>query len=164
MLNKSYHSGLTVLELLVALAIIGIVATAAPNFWTWVKSYGYKNSYHQLQDSLSSLRNEALSKNTTARLVIEKSGDVYTLRSYVSSVPVANCSVSGSWTQLPDEILNVPGAFQITGAAMTNLCFYRDGSASGGTYTITQKDGGTDIGRAVITISMATGYMDVQAH
>lgn len=162
-MKKETNTGLTVLELLITLAIIAIVATTAPNFFSWTKRYGYKNTYHHLEQTLSSLRSEALSQNTSTRLVVENNGNAYTLHSYVTPTPVSSCDSSGGWTDLSSEALSIPSSFQVTGDGVSGVCFYRDGSASGGTFNITQKNGGTDIGSATITVIVATGYLDVTA-
>ncbi len=155
-------SGFTVLELLIVVAIIGTLAVfVLPGIDTWTAKRSYRNLYHDLVTQLAEARSEAQIRATTLRVLTSRNGDNYTVTTFFSPAPVANCNAAGVWTQLSQVTLEAPTLFEITGNGIGNVCFYRDGSASGGQYNVVQKDGGNDIGGAAVTVTIATGYLDV---
>jgi prepilin-type N-terminal cleavage/methylation domain-containing protein len=173
-IHHSLAKGFTLLELLVALAILAIVITVArsPDLDMSNAKTSFQNTTQTLKSSLSTLRNQALSMGTTTRMAIAANNGVYTITTFSSPAPVNNCTNAGAWTQLSSNVINVHGLYQITGAAMANTCFYRDGTSSGGVFTIApillgitpqaqSNAENTQLKQAVITVTIATGYLDV---
>lgn len=156
--------GFTLLELLVTIAVIAIVLSVSTSLDldNWNAQKTFTNTFNSLQSELSSLRNEALMRNTTTRIVITSSSGTYTINTYYSPSPVSTCSSAGSWTSLvSSRTLSMHSKYQMTGSAMSNICFYRDGTSSGGTLTIAPITANSALKTAVVTITMATGYLDV---
>ncbi len=159
--DKKQQAGFSLLELLVVIAIMGVVTA----LFTGMEGLKSKKSYvvngTDLANELANIRYEAATRGTTTRLNLDLTDEVYTLSTLYASAPTAICNSTGSWTQIKSYQFNVADAFEITGSGVGDVCFDRDGTSTGAVYNITQKDGGTDIGSATITVIMATGYIDV---
>jgi hypothetical protein len=158
------EAGFTLLELLITLAIIAVILALAnsPDLEMSNAKTSFKNSSQTLQTALSNLRNQSLSLGTTTRMNISLTGGVYNITTYASTTPVTGCTSTGIWTQLSSSQVKLHSLYKITGTnAMANMCFYRDGTASGGTLTILPIAPGTTLKSAVINVTIATGYLDV---
>lgn len=157
-----HTDGYTLMELLITIAIVAVVATlVSPALDSWSNRKSYKNTYKQIRDELVETRHEALTRNTTGRMVLAENSGTYTITSYYSASPTTTCTTAGSWTQIDSFTVDVPDAYQISGTGMANTCFYRDGSASGGSFSITPVDSSSGLDSATITVTMSTGYLDV---
>lgn len=147
--------------MLISLAIIAIVvAVAAPNISDSNVRKGFRVAYYELVDNLKEARIEALTRNTTVRVLFDGDPGGYTMTAFFSDLPTTTCDATGVWTQLFSRTLNLTSRFQVTGTGVGNVCFYRDNTASGGTYSMTQVDEGDEYGSATITVTIATGYLD----
>jgi prepilin-type N-terminal cleavage/methylation domain-containing protein len=160
--KSSAELGFSLLELMVSIAIIATIITfTVPNFQNWSVKRSYKNTLEDLEYFLSESRNEVFTRNSTIRVSVSQSGDSYSFTRFISATPTTTCSSAGSWTEIVTRVISVNSRFQITGDSIgTNLCFFRDGSSSGGEYIISQKDGGEDMGGATLAITIATGFID----
>ena len=159
----SKNKGYTLLELLVTIAIIGSVIAVGSG--TGIGNLNAKktaqNTYKELRDQLATLRNHAMSKNTTGRIAFTQSGSTYTMTLTYSASPTTTCSSAGSWTTIQTKDIDVHSNYDITGSAFTNsLCFYRDGSSSGGSYVVAPVSGATGT-TYTLDVTIATGYIDV---
>ncbi|PIR39386.1 MAG: hypothetical protein COV35_02395 [Alphaproteobacteria bacterium CG11_big_fil_rev_8_21_14_0_20_39_49] len=159
----SYKRGYTLLELLVTIAIIASVIAVGSG--TGIGNLNTKktaqNTYKELRDQLATLRNHAMSKNTTAKIVITQVGSTYTMTLSYSAAPTNNCPSTGAWTTIQTKQIDVHTNYGITGTAFTNnLCFYRDGSSSGGAYIVAPVSGATGT-TYTLDVTIATGYIDV---
>lgn len=158
------QGGYTLLELLVTIAIVGsiLAVTAGTGMTDLSQRKTAQNTYKELRDELATANNTATSRNTTAKVIVNvDSSNIYTITTQVSSAPTTTCTTSGSWSTVSSKTLDVHNNYSITGSSMsTSLCFYRDGSSSGGTYVVSPNSGvsGTTY---TFTISIATGYIDV---
>lgn len=159
----SLNKGFSLLEMVVTLAVMGAAAGlvySGMDGWSVKKSY--KNLFNNLRYELSNLRNQAMSRDTTTRMLLQNNSGVYTITTYASSTPTTTCSTTGTWTQISSSNLDINSAYQITGSGVgTNLCFYRDGSSSGASFVISPVESGTDYNTATIDVTIATGYLDV---
>ena len=159
----SNYKGYTLLELLVTIAIIASVVAIGSG--TGIGNLNTKktaqNTYKELRDQLATLRNHAMSKNTTAKMVITQTGSTYTMTLSYSSTPTTNCPSTGTWTTIQSKEIDVHTNYSITGNAFTNdLCFYRDGSSSGGSYLVAPVSGATGT-TYTLDVTIATGFIDV---
>lgn len=156
--------GFTLLELLVTLAVIAIIVTVAntPDLELSSAKKSFLNTSQTLQTELSNLRNEAMMRNTTTRMVMTSSAGVYTITTYYSASPTTTCTSAVGTQLVAAHNISVNVLYNITGAtAMANTCFYRDGTSSGGVFTISPITVSTLLKSSVITITIATGYLDV---
>ncbi len=158
-----YNKGFTLLEMLITFAIIGVLALAAASY-NVVSSQAKKsfiNTYKTLQEQLDNLRYEALARSTTTRMVVTEGTGDFTITSYYSSTATTSCSSAGSWTVLSTRTVDISNKYGISGTGMSNSCFYRDGSSSGGDFVIAPAVAGDGLKTATITLTIATGYLDV---
>ena len=155
------RDGYTILELLVTIAILALIAAIInPDFGTWVKRQSFANSFDDLYSNLMTVKSEAMTRGTTSRINLTLQVDgTYTISGYVSALPTPTCSSGAVAIQLFSRELSVPSGYQVTGNGVGNVCFYRDGSSTGGQYVY--DDGGAGTGTGSISISVATGYLDV---
>ncbi|MCB2081026.1 MAG: prepilin-type N-terminal cleavage/methylation domain-containing protein [Rickettsiales bacterium] len=156
------QKGFTVLELLIVLALIGIVtAQVLPVSTNWTAKESLSETSETLMGALNDTRSEAQIRSTTTRLLVQRNGDTYTLTAYTSPSPVNNCDTTGTWNALFTRTMEINNQLELTGTGVGHVCFYRDGTASGGVYTIAEKADGGEIGSKTITVTIATGYLDV---
>ncbi len=160
--NKADIAGFTLLELMAVLSIIAVVSLfGLPAFQDWNAKRSFQRSINDIYSSLSRGKMEALTRNITTKVNTSQSGDAYTLTTYYNATAVTNCSTTTGWTSLDVLTTNLNSNFQITGTGIGDVCFFRDGTSSGATYTISQKNGQTDLGSGVISVILATGFIDV---
>lgn len=153
--------GFTVLELMISLAIIGIViAIVKPNLTQSKIKKEFRNSFQEIVDHLKTARIESITRNTTTRVLLTGTAGNYTMTAFFSASPTTTCDASGTWTQLYSHTLSLSDRFVITGTGVGNVCFYRDNSSNGADYSLDQVDGGTEYGAGTINVSIATGYID----
>ncbi len=154
--------GFTVLELIVVIAIIGTLSfLSAPLFQSWGSKRALDESINEFYSVFSSARLDAFARGVTIRVGSSKTNDDYTLTTYYLDGPTESCDVGLSWTQSSQRIVDLNSNFVVTGSALGNVCFYRDGTSTGGNFSFDQKNGGTDLGSADVTITLATGFIDV---
>lgn len=169
--------GLTLLELIVSLAIIGIVlVVTVPGFSPWKSEKTFNNTYTMLQDELNNLRSTAISMTTTTVMVVTQTGTTYSLSGYnYSLVPPATTCPSATpgvgWTLLYTKTIPIATNYQITGNIFpTNTCFFHDGSSSGSNFVVSQVPdtscAAVTIPNSCATISVTTasGYVDVEVN
>lgn len=162
-INKNiYQSGFTLLELLVVFGIIAVSAIfTAPYLQDWNKRSSFENSVSEIVTLLYQVKNESFLKSTTTKIVANKDGDNYDFEIFEASTPITDCAATTTWTEISDNEVSFNSKFEILESSLTDICFFRDGTSTGGTYEIRQKDSGTDLGTADISVSIATGFIDV---
>ncbi|MCH2037428.1 MAG: prepilin-type N-terminal cleavage/methylation domain-containing protein [Rickettsiales bacterium] len=158
------ENGFTLLELIITLAIIATVTVfAIPNLENTKIKREFRGYYELLNQLIVTARITAIGQGNTARLLVERDNDEYTMTVllYAGPDPIGPCNDTGTWTQIDQQIITLNTRFEITGNRVgTNLCFFRDNSSNGGGYVIEQKDDGTDFGISNINIAQATGYIN----
>jgi prepilin-type N-terminal cleavage/methylation domain-containing protein len=160
--NRRQEHGFTLLELLAVLAIIAVVSLfGLPAFQEWTAKRSFHKSVNDIYSELSQARLQAFIKNTTTKVTTSGSGDNYTMAVFYNATAVSNCSTGSGWSSLESTVVSVNTNFQISGTGIGNVCFFRDGTSTGGTYSVTQKDGQSNLGNGVISVILATGFIDV---
>lgn len=160
--SKHISSGFTILELLVVLAIIGTLSVlGTPVFQNWNTKSSFESAINDLYSSLTSARLDSFARGVSVRVNTTKSDDQYTITSYYLDSSIASCDLGQSWTQNEQKVINLNSNFVITGSGLGNICFYRDGTSTGGNFSIDEKTGGTELGTADISVTLATGFIDV---
>lgn len=71
MLPKRYSAGFSIIELMVTVAILGIIAAiAAPSYLTWIQNTKIRTAAESIQNGLQLARAEALKKNASVQFVL----------------------------------------------------------------------------------------------
>lgn len=115
--------GLTLVELLVVLAIIGLALIAVPKFVAGTPSVKLRAATDEMVATLRQLHEAAIRSQTTTELMLDPATRTYRL------------STSTGTRELPSVVTRagfIPAAFQ-RGERIARILFYADGSASGGT-------------------------------
>jgi prepilin-type N-terminal cleavage/methylation domain-containing protein len=157
-----YQSGFTLLELLIALAVIAIVTSVTVTGIGDISSKKeIQNSWKELKIVLYNLKNEAMRRSRTTRIEVTQDGDNYFISTYVSTVHTKSCNNAMVANNiLTDQPFNIPKSYTLNGNAMvTDICFYRDGSSTGGTFIFTP-DNVADTSW-ILTITKSTGKINV---
>ncbi len=147
------------------MTVMAIIATASilaiPYFQEWGAKKSFEKSINEIYSELSQTRLEAFSRGTTTRITTSRDNDEYTLIMYYNDTPVDNCAAAGGWNVIKTTALEFDTHFEATGSGIGNICFYRDGTSTGGAFSIDQKDAGVNLGSADISVVLTTGFIDV---
>jgi prepilin-type N-terminal cleavage/methylation domain-containing protein len=156
------QKGFTLLELLVTIAILSIVFVvgARTSMTNMSKSKSAQNTAKLITDTLSIIKNQSLSRNTSSKVIIVNTAGIYTMNTYISTTPIT-CGTAATWTLLTTSTISVNAAYQITGNGMAGTCFYRDGSSSGGTFVVSAITPTSETKTTTIDVTISTGFLDV---
>jgi len=160
---SSAQAGFTLLELLATLAIITTLSLfSLPVIQEWNAKRYFQRTVNDIYSSLANTRIEAFAKSTTTKITTSLTGGIYTIQMFYNDTNnSASCASSNGWVQFDTTTISISNNFEITGSGIGSICFFKDGTSSGGSFNITQKDGGTELGNSSIDIFMATGFIDV---
>lgn len=148
---------------MVVVAIIGTATLfAVPTIKDWQVRNSLNESIDEIYSSLVETKQLAYAKNTTSRILVTKSGSSYTINIYSLPTPSSACDSSlATWVTSTTRTFTLNSNFNITGSGIGNICFYRDGSSSGGAFSFSKVvNGAYDMG-ADITVVIATGFIDL---
>jgi prepilin-type N-terminal cleavage/methylation domain-containing protein len=147
-LTKNNYPAITLIELLVVIAVLGILAgVAGPNLKGWYCRQEIKNDFAELNGFLSTLRSEAINRNSTIMgfdSVREGSPDLYLISTRIgpqgTKSPCADSDIAEVFTEtfaLNIDRSSLEGV--ISGGCIS---FHADGSANDLSYTISGQCGG----------------------
>ena len=161
-LTKIDKRGFTLLELLVVFSIIAVASIfTAPYFQDWNRRSSFENSVSEVTSLLYDAKNHGLLKSTTVKIVADKNGDDYNFEIFEAATPITDCTATTTWTSITNSEVSLNPNFEILEGSLNDICFFRDGTTSGGAFNFRQKNGNTDVGIADISVTIATGFIDV---
>lgn len=160
------HNGFTLIEVMVSLAILGILAAlAAPSFTETIKRYRVNTIKDDLMASMQVARAEAIRRGKPIILIRRTGCGVDTLDSDVWScgwqaVEDSNSNNVASATEIatPVQVTTVPVGYDVMHTSLgKQVIFSRWGQAGvGQKFVITQSNDGV-AGKATLTICMSSG-------
>lgn len=161
-INITQNSGFTVLELVVVLAIIATLSVLGnPLYQNWGAKRSLDSTANEIYSELNKARIDSFSNGLSTRVLTSKNENEYTITRYILDSSQESCDVNLNWAEESQKTIEVNNNFTITGTGIGNVCFYRDGTSNGGSFSIDQKNGGSDLGNIDIMITLATGFIDV---
>ena len=142
-LTKNNYPAITLIELLVVIAVLGILAgVVGPNLNGWYCRQEIKNDFSELNGFLSTLRSEAINRNSTVMAVVESGGTGALISTKIGPQGIK----SSCGTGIDGEGITEKFTTDTDGSSLedvtTNTCFHADGSATDASYTITRQCGG----------------------
>lgn len=156
----SYKSAITLIELLIVIAIFGILAgVAGPNLTGWNCRQELLNEFNKFNQYLNEVRIEGQNRNLTSMVKVKQSqrgyGAAY-LRPWI--LPNNSCYWHTRAVALEKQIpiYTFPQETWVQGG---DICFYPDGSADGQSYQFS-RDCGTKKYTYRATVFGATGLIE----
>jgi general secretion pathway protein H len=143
------HRGTTLIELLIALAILGLVASATlPALGASIERQRFKGSAREIVTALRSARIEALRSRSETVLTLDVAERTYS----IGQGPMHRLTSADR-----QEVALVTATIEQTSPTSGNIRFFADGSSTGGTVTFTL---GSRV--RVVTVDWLTGRIEAR--
>ena len=94
---------------------------------------------------MNNARNESLQRKITVKITTSKNDDDYNFKIFTASTAITSCASPTTWTQIENKTISLHSKFQISGSGIGDVCFFKDGTSSGGLFQIRQKNGNSDL-------------------
>ena len=140
LLIKHFRSGITLIELLIVITLVGILATAAgPNLTGWNCRQEIKNDFAELNGFLEELKIESVTRNRTMLASVRNSGKGNNALIKAYQGPQGKkraCGSGAGWEYLgANDITDYEAESALENFNKT-VCFNADASATAGSYTL----------------------------
>jgi|GEM_PF-810400 type II secretion system protein H len=153
-LHISYFLGFTITEMLVVLAIIGIlIGVAGPSLLRWRDSFEVKNSVREIQMTLQLARMKAITQGVEYRVVVDLERETFQLERGDQAEGSTHWQSEGKLFTLPAGVDIASVNSYTTGKR--NKQFNPNGTCSSGSIKLQNKWGE----KYTITLTPATGYI-----
>ena len=158
---KSFKSAITLIELLIVIAIVGVMAAiAGPNLTGWNCRQNLANDFNKFNQYLNEVRIEGQNRNRTTMVRVRQSQRGYgaaSLRPF--ALMNASCSVNARSLSLERQIPSFSFPIETWVQGSQYMCFYPNGSADGRSYEFSRDCGGKKYTYKT-TIFGASGLME----
>ena len=132
--TKSYHPGMTLLEILVVLAVLGVAsAFVTPNILDWNCRQEARNDFERLNGFMQTLRLEAVNRNSTMLARVYRSGNNAIIRAYQGPQGNKKSCSGGGWNyrgQGVNDIMDYRSEKSSLSFVKRDICFEADGTAT----------------------------------
>ena len=146
--------GFTLVELITAVALIGVLSVAlAPNVSDWTEKRGVTVEVDESKILLSYAKAYSISNRIATRVTYDEGSSSLVVS---SGGALKTCATSAGWQRLNTKVKIKKSKIKIA-ATDTAICFYRDGSASGGEIEFTNNHA-----RYVLAVFSATGFIELR--
>ncbi len=134
---KNSESGFTLIEMMIAVAIIGILsALAIPSYTQWKSDHDLREAVSEFSSNLNLARVVAMNRNRQATVTIQLTGGLINVSGIAAGAPIFSAQIlNQSVTGLPGGTTNVAFSSMGLSTATANQSF-RIANAKGLVYSV----------------------------